>query len=300
MADDASPEELETLHTLDELFTRSRGWFKSKEYLEILQFISRLRKYSAYNAVLLRIQNPDVRYVATVQDWQERHERTVNANARPLIILAPFQPVMFVYDVADTEGPDLPRKVLEDFWAEGPEVETRWGLLFNSARFMGIDVVLAEKNNSHAGSAKRLSSARPNPYGPRSFRFEVTINNKHDRAVQFATLAHELAHIICGHIGADPVPEGNWDDRRPIGHTQREIEAESVSYIVCKRLGIKSNSEVYLSNYVNKHEHIVPFSFHTVLTVAGKIEKMATSKMIGVKRSKKSGEGQMSLLDPLL
>ena len=32
-------------------------------------------------------------------------------------------------------------------------------------------------------------------------RYQVVLNSRHSPAAQFATLAHELAHLYCGHLG---------------------------------------------------------------------------------------------------
>ena len=91
--------------------------------------------------------------------------------------------------------------------------------------------------------------------------------------VQFATLVHELAHLLCGHLGRRPKKD-KWPDRRGLEHSQEELEAESVSYLVCQRMGINSESEAYLSNYVAQNSTLDNMSLHHVLTVAGKIISM--------------------------
>lgn len=89
------------LCSLDEMFMSSRRYRSSREYLELLKFISRFRKYAPFNCALLHFQNPAISYVASASDWYRRFNRKPKRDARPLVILQPFGPVMFVYDVLD-------------------------------------------------------------------------------------------------------------------------------------------------------------------------------------------------------
>jgi hypothetical protein len=48
------------LCALDEMFVSSRRYRSSREYLELLKFISRFRKYAPFNCALLHFQNPAI------------------------------------------------------------------------------------------------------------------------------------------------------------------------------------------------------------------------------------------------
>ena len=55
------------------------------------------------------------------------------------------------------------------------------------------------------------------------------------------------------------------------------MEAESVSYLVCTRVGLETSSESYLSEYI-KNQNIMPLiSLDTILIVAGYIEQLSLS-----------------------
>ncbi|MBK7442542.1 MAG: hypothetical protein IPI65_13570 [Bacteroidetes bacterium] len=45
--------------------------------------------------------------VLSAEKWK-KYRRTIKKNARPLLILMPFGPVEFVYDITDTEGDEIP------------------------------------------------------------------------------------------------------------------------------------------------------------------------------------------------
>ena len=110
----------ESIKALDELFANAKTIRQSPAFFEFMLFISRFTRYSPYNAGLLYIQNPKATFfVATPKQWHTRHHRTLKPGARPLLILAPMHPVMFVYDLADTEGPPLPQALIEPFGTAG-------------------------------------------------------------------------------------------------------------------------------------------------------------------------------------
>ena len=92
-------------------------------------------------------------------------------------------------------------------------------------------------------------------------RFRIKINRQLDRLGRFPTLAHELGHIYCGHLGGDA--RDRWADRSSaLTLGQRELEAEAVSWLVCRRLGLETRSAEYLAGYVDKADlgHISTFA----------------------------------------
>ncbi|MBW2437859.1 MAG: hypothetical protein JRF29_11305, partial [Deltaproteobacteria bacterium] len=91
-------------NAIDEMFAADSRYRSSREFVRLLNFITRLPQYSAFNGFLLYTQNPALSHVATARTWSRKFGRHLKFNARPLIILAPMGPVRFVYDLNDTEG----------------------------------------------------------------------------------------------------------------------------------------------------------------------------------------------------
>ncbi|MBX7135131.1 MAG: hypothetical protein K1X67_20890 [Fimbriimonadaceae bacterium] len=91
-------------HALDDLFYATLQYRSSTAFHDLLRFVARFRTYSPYNAMLLHVQRPGASYVAPASRWRDRYCRTIKPNANPLVILQPMGPVMFVFDVSDTDA----------------------------------------------------------------------------------------------------------------------------------------------------------------------------------------------------
>jgi hypothetical protein len=253
---------------LDQLLEDSRLYRSGADYRQLLNFVVRLRNFAPFNALLLQIQKPGLMYAASARDWRERFDRKVLDEARPLLILWPFGPVALVYDVVDTCGPALPEDV-SPFVAQG---------VFDAIRLLNFESMLSKKQirwvhldagDGKAGSIRCLKRAEKND---QASLYEMRINAKHEPAVKFATLAHELAHLCLGHLGKDAnlsVPE-----RLGLPLDQKELEAESVAYIVCYRNGIKPKSERYLSRYVEKNTSADNLDLYQIMRAAGQVETL--------------------------
>ena len=84
------------------------------------------------------------------------------------------------------------------------------------------------------------------------------------------SLAHELGHIYCGHLGGDS--RSRWADRSgELELGQRELEAEAVSWLICRRLGLETRSAEYLACYV-KDGDLERISAFVITAAAHRIE----------------------------
>ena len=68
---------------LADLLERSRLYHTSKDYLELLGFVSRLRNFAPFNAMLLQIQRPGLTYAASEYDWRTRFNRAIKGGRPP-------------------------------------------------------------------------------------------------------------------------------------------------------------------------------------------------------------------------
>ena len=102
--------------------------------------------------------------------------------------------------------------------------------------------------------------------------YRISVNKNLSPNVQFATLAHELAHLFLGHLGQDKylkIPV-----RPALTHAQRELEAESTAYIVCARNGVNNQSDSYLTNYVKQDTIADQLDLYQIMRAAGQIESL--------------------------
>lgn len=253
---------------LDQLISDSKLYTNSKDYKELLDFVVRLRNFAPFNAMLLQVQKPGLRFAASAADWRVRFERTPKEGARPLLILWPFGPVALVYDVMDTEGKDLPVDVAS-FFASGSISEDKIVPFMPLMKRKGIEWCGVDAGDQKAGSIRLISRAKSDKD---ITLYQININRNHSPAVQFTTLAHELGHLFLGHLG--PNKKLNVPERTTSKHGQRELEAESVAYLVCARNGVTSKSETYLANYVAHNTTVDNIDLYQIMRAAGQVETL--------------------------
>lgn len=253
------------MSTFDLLLNKGRRYRKTDEFRELVEFMSSFKRYSPYNNMLVKIQNPYCSFYASQYDWKNKFGRTIKEDARPMLILAPMHPVMLVYDLDSTEGRELPKDLLEFAQFDG-EWDSRWlEKLSENANNHMIKISYKPHSSTHAGSAslERTDGA---------YKMRISIHDELDEPSKFGVLCHELAHIFLGHLGSDE--DRWWPHRQNLTHASVEIEAEAVAYTVTKRLGLEGSSISYVSKYLK--EDYVPegISIDYIAKIAAKIEDM--------------------------
>lgn len=289
-ATEAKPEQRSAL---DELFLDARRYRSSRAFRELMLFVARFRAYSPYNAMLLHVQRPGARFVAPASRWLDVYKRRVRPEAGPLVILQTMGPVMFVFDVNDTdplpEAPPLPVEVTDPFGADGtldPRIVER---TIDNAKRDGVRIAFAGDGSQSAG---RIGVAVSGAFVERQFvvrgqarvdrhpvQYDLVVNGNLAPAAKYATILHELAHLYCGHLGT-PTTDW-WPDRRAVGHDLEELEAECAAYLVSARAGIDPHSNRYLSAFLpaTADVELPPISLETVLRVAGLLENMGQTRL---------------------
>ena len=252
---------------LDQLLTDSRLYTQSSDYKELLDFVVRLRNFAPFNAMLLQVQKPGLRYAASANDWWTRFRRKPKEDARPLLILWPFGPVALVYDVQDTEGKNLPVDV-DSFFARGTITDSQMRGFFPLMTKKHIMCTFVDAGDQKAGSIRPNGQIKIND--KEITKYLLKINQNHSVPVQFATLTHELGHLFLGHTGPDKAL--NVPKRIPLTHDQRELEAESVSFLVCARNGVQSKAETYMANFVKVNTTTDSIDLYQIMRAAGQVE----------------------------
>ena len=263
-----------------------RNYRNSIEFKKLLNFVGRFSYLAPYNAMPVQMQKPGATFVFNGKKWKE-YGRRPKVNAQKLIILKPFGPVQCVFDYGDTEEISGALDVLDEadlmkLWdkslkrTKGEIEKETWDILIKNLPVYGI--YLDDKfqaANTYGGyimpyEEKQLSimvnkeSARVNS------RFIISVNKNQERIVQIHTICHELGHLFCYHQFYTE------SKRRKLTIKEREFEAETVAWLVCKRHGIYNPSEEYLASYAPQGE--IPIcSTDLIMKAVAEIERMMES-----------------------
>jgi hypothetical protein len=289
---DVAPLDQESARTaLDELFTLARKYSSSAAYLELMRFVGRFRFYSPFNATLIHTQMPGAHFVCTALRWLRDYHREIKIGARPIVILQPMGPILFVFDVSDTaplaNARPLPVAVENPFRVRSGKVGRQLAPTIENAKRDGVRVSERVDGSQRAGSIQWAAAGQHLKFTiakkamPKSMQipvwFELLLNSIHSAEARYGTLVHELAHLYCGHLGT---PNDRWwPNRQNLSPAVREFEAESVSYLVCTRLGIDAASDEYLAAYVRKCPAIPPISLDRVMKSVRLLEKMGRATL---------------------
>jgi antirestriction protein ArdC len=218
----------------DQLEAAFEAMTTGEDWRRMLEVASRFHDYSVNNMLLILWQRPDATRVAGYRKWQELG-RQVRKGERSIRILAPvvrwveadddhgtptrvrrvvaFKAVS-VFDVAQTEGeplPDTDRPRL----LTGEAPTGLWDALAAQVVDEGFTLYWADCTPANGVTVWDTRS--------------VTVRPDVDDAQAVKTLAHELAHVRLHEPSIVP-----FDHHRGL----REVEAESVAYIVCHRYGL--------------------------------------------------------------
>ncbi len=235
---------------IEQLIAATRLYGNSEAIQSLLNFTIQLREFAPFNAMLLHIQKPGLTHAATARDWCTRFGRVPKKGARPLLILRAMGPVDFVFDIQDTEGRPVPVDAFA-FPTFGNMTDQRFDEFMSEVKKELINIAPLDAGDGRAGWIRLL--ARADSRRGKN-RYQLAYNCNHAAPTRFVTVAHELAHLYLGHLGADRgrrVP-----DRSRTNHALREVEAEMTACLVARRNGLKPRSESFLTNYQGAFEDL--------------------------------------------
>jgi hypothetical protein len=209
---------------------------QSEQLTALLRTMARFHRYSFHNICMIASQRPDATRVAGFQTWRTLG-RFVRKGEKGIAILAPIigrrrdadddeakQLVGFraayVFDVAQTDGEPLP-----EIASASGDPGTRTAALRAAISTRGIAI---EEVDDLDGALGTSAGGR------------IQIVKNLPPAEEFAVLAHELAHELLHHA-AD----------RPGSRDTRELEAETVAFIVGEAVGldVAASSRDYIQMY---------------------------------------------------
>jgi antirestriction protein ArdC len=238
------------------------------DWKRMLTVASKFHRYSFNNHLLILCQRPDATRVAGYRKWQELG-RHVRKGEKGIAILAPCKyktkvededggeqtvqairgfRVVYVFDVSQTDGEPLEDldglrpQLLEDDAPEGV-----WDALVAVAKRHGYDVVRHQRadENGYCDHRERAIGVRPDVASAQAVK----------------TLVHELAHGI---LHGDGVPRAR---------ELKEVEVESVAFVVCDALGLDTSgySFSYVAGWAGGSTELVKETADRVVSCAKEI-----------------------------
>ena len=256
---------------IEEIDNGIKEMFTSEKYKQYLDTVSKFHKYSLNNTILIMFQNPDASLVAGYKKW-ESMGRHVKKGEKGITVLAPqtgkqtvereeverdehgnpilnddgtekkkivktkttatymsFKAVS-VFDISQTEGKDLPLLV-----SPIPETVTEE---YANAVSTALDNLTKVKHER-----EHLAEGHNGYCDYKTNRIVLSDTLNYD--MQIRTHIHETAHYLL---------HGKDGSQKERSKEQREMQAESVAYIVSKRLGLDTSdySFGYIGTWGNK------------------------------------------------
>jgi len=218
---------------LEELAKMTDKAKTNENMLRYLNFIAKLHQYSTGNILLIMLAKPDATFVAGFNKWKSMG-RWVRKGEHGIPILAPvlvkeeedgaeqkrlagFKTV-HVFDISQTEGQDLPEP---PDWKSPEKNEELNQRLIQFANHNGITVEFVDLERDTQGV---------------SMGGKIII----DPSAGTKTLIHEIAHELM-----------HKDEDNHQSLAIKELEAESVAYVVSKHFGIGGLNS---PNYIALHD----------------------------------------------
>ena len=239
----------------------------SAEIRRYLTFFAKFHNYSYHNRILIYIQRPNATKVASYKTWQSKF-RQVNKGSKGIMVLAPiiskskkpegeeeedinlssdvkgFRAVS-VFDIADTSPMDERGEVPEtpEWFDDNTPSETAdllFGAVTEVAKDMGINVTRDASMKGEKGY---------------SAGDHINISSDVEGVGGLSTMIHELAHELMHRKTSSIyyIDNGGGQSATEL----KELQAESVSYVVLKHYGIPvSHHATYLALWKANKERI--------------------------------------------
>lgn len=261
----------------------------SEAYRHYLDVMSRFHHYSMSNCVLIAMQKPDASRVAGYTAWEKNFQRHVKRGEKGIKIIAPapysvskqhakMDPhtgkavldqdgkpetevvnvtvqnfkVTTVFDVKQTEGKELPELVHE----LKANVESYPKFMSAIWKFSPVPIEFSDMPDTAAkGYYDQLEK-------------KIVIRNGMSESQTMKTAIHELSHALL-----HDKDTGSEKDQ-VTGRSVKEVEAESVAYVVCQYFGIDTSdySFAYVAGWSKDQElSDLKASLNTIQKTAGKI-----------------------------
>ena len=278
------------LTNLEKLFYQVKEYRTCEYFKKILDICKKFKHLAPYNSMLINMQKPGAKYVLHESEWMEKFNRHIKPNAQPLIILVPFGPVDFLFEISDTEkndplsmsDKDILEAIARPYKTPSEVKDEDLKNLINRCAFHGITFDMTMNAGAAYAADIRLLDIplysmnveiKKNHFMDLLAPYLISVNkNASSNGERFTHIIHELGHFFCRHL---PSPKG-WDkwEVRVISKEAEEFEAESVARLICDRLNIQNTSERYLSGYLEKEQIPSDVSIQAIFNAVNEVWKL--------------------------
>jgi len=275
--------EARTKELTDKLEAGIKDLFSSDKYRDYLKSMSHFHNYSSRNVMLIHQQLPGATRVASYKLWAEKFNRQVKKGEKGLRIFAPIEikPEKKLMEKLDPEtgAPMLGKDgkvIMEEMTAlSSRSVAFKLVPVFDVSQTYGDPLPqLAEDltgNVEHyeafLDSLKAISPLpiefepmNENQDGYCRYGVKIGIREGMSEIQTVSAIIHEITHARLH--GSDKAAENETTTPKEV----KEIEAESVSYVVCQKYGIETgdNSFGYLAAWGSHDLNEVKDSLDTI------------------------------------
>ncbi len=276
--------------SVDDFFRRIIELKNSDLIKKYFQFLRRVPNHAPFNNTLAFMQNPDCSYYATADQWKKRFNRTVKEDVRPMVVLFPFAPVVFVYDYSDTEGNEVMPEQFIYWWRENGGALDNNIIRYTRENLEGLNIDYRKLDAKEYFAANKMTTGGYASSSKEGSNLDIVLHPKYsDKDIEaYGVLCHEMAHFLLGHLGevkyykrgdTTKLPLIISKDRRELSQHVKELEAELVAWIVFDGFGINKNSEAYMASWLINSNDLIGLKMSIVLTVASKIREMGKRRI---------------------
>ena len=178
--------------------------------------------------------------------------------------------------MADTEGAAVPPKLVTSHEEYANLPQQVFDHTVHNCRVHGIIVREVRLNNGATQAAIPITGESQQAYGNLEIDSQkdylILLNSDRSLEDKYACLVRELGQIFCGHQGRSQ--DAWWQDRQNESKTVKDIEAESVGFLVCGRKRLHGSAEAYLSSLRRQEIQIPVVGLNAIVAAASYIEDM--------------------------
>lgn len=219
--------------------------YTSEKYADYLKFYSGFHQYSFCNSLLIMLQKPDASHCASYADWKKKDRYVKKTEKGKGIIIRVPTPKKFktvnketgeeeektkmfyklgtTWDISQTEGKEIP-EICNKLTAS---VSNYADILGRIRKASPVEICFEDMEHSKANGYYSVSENR------------IVVRNNMSESQSIKTAVHETAHALL---------HGKGGKEEKADRDLKELQAESVAFIVCNFLGIDTSE--YSFGYV--------------------------------------------------